>query len=28
LLWISMGVALLRRQEVDEAVLTQPARTG
>jgi hypothetical protein len=28
LLWTSMGVALLRRQEVDEAVLTQPARTG
>jgi hypothetical protein len=28
LLWSSVGVALLRRQEVDEAVLTQPARTG
>ncbi len=28
LLWTSVGVALLRRQEVDEAVLTQPARTG
>jgi hypothetical protein len=28
LLWTSMGVALLRRQEVDEAVLTQPVRTG
>jgi hypothetical protein len=29
LLWGSMGVALLiRRQEVDEPVLTQPAGTG
>ena len=28
LLWASVGVALLRRKEVDEAVLTQPARTG
>ena len=28
LLWTSVGVALLRRQEVDEAGLTQPARTG
>ena len=28
LLWTSVGVALLRRQEVDEGVLTQPARTG
>ena len=29
LLWGSVGVALLiRRQEVDEPVLTQPARTG
>jgi hypothetical protein len=28
LLWTSVGVALLRRQEVDEPVRTQPARTG
>jgi hypothetical protein len=29
LLWGSVGVALLiRRQEVDERILTQPARTG
>ena len=28
LLWTSVGVALLRRQEVNEVVPRQPARTG